>query len=148
MKLFPLPHTQLENVRPIFTKAHVELTMQPKATIQQAMFSVERGYENRTVAIYVDNIDAPKHCLALALVPGFLVEGFMVVVLLIYSVPEERGNKEALDAMHLTLENYAKIHGAETIIGSSWKYKGSRGIDAMWKSRGYEQQEVTYVKLL
>lgn len=148
MRLYPLPHSKLANARPIFAQAHSELTMQPKATLDQAMSSVEKGYENRTVAVYVDDIEKPKHCLALALVPGFLVEGLMVVVLLIYSTPEERGNKEALDALHFTLENYARIHGAETIIGSSWKYKGSRGIDAMWKSRGYEEQEVTYVKLL
>lgn len=148
MRLYPLPHSKLENARAIFTKAHGELKTQPKATIEQAMASVAKGYENRTVAVYVDDIENPKHCLAVALVPGFLVEGLMVVCLLIYSVPEERGKTEPLDALHLTLENYARIHGAETILGSSWIYRGSRGIDAMWKDRGFEPQETTYVKLL
>jgi hypothetical protein len=68
--------------------------------------------------------------------------------MLIYSVPEERGNQEALDAMHLTIDTYAAIHGAEAIMGSSWKFRGSRSIDNMWLGRGYEVQEATYVKLL
>jgi hypothetical protein len=148
MRLYPVAHSQIDKVKPLFAQAHSEMITQPRNTLEQALRSLEQGYENRTVAVYVDNLDSPKHCVALALVPGFMVEGLMVVVLLIYSIPEERGLKEVLDSQHMTIDNYAKIHGASTIIGSSWEYKGSRGIAAMWKSRGYEKQEVTYVKLL
>lgn len=148
MKFYPLPQSKLSNIQKILATADAELVSQRGTSVEHVMSSVEKGYNNRTVGVYVDDLEDPKHCLILALVPGFYVEGLMVVVLLIYSVPEERGNKEALDTMHLTIENYAKIHGAETILGSSWVYKGSRGIDSMWQSRGYEKQEVAYVKLL
>jgi hypothetical protein len=148
MKIYPLPQAKLPNIQKLLEKADSELVSQKGTTVEHVMASVERGYGNRTVGVYVDDVDNPLHCLVLALVPGFYVEGLMVVVLLIYSMPEERGNKEALDALHLTIENYAKIHGAETILGSSWIYRGSRGIDAMWKARGYEAQEIAYVKLL
>ena len=147
-KLYPVPESLLDNIEPLFTTAHSEMVMQPKATVKQAMASVKNGYANRTLGVYVDSVTNPKHCLVLAHVPGVLIEGVMVVVMLIYSTPEERGRKDILDAMHLTIDSYARLHGAETIIGSSWKFRGSRGIDAMWKSRGYEEQEVTYVKLL
>jgi hypothetical protein len=148
MNLIPVPHSQIDKVKPLFAQAHSEMVTQPRNTLEQALRSLEKGYENRTVAVYVDNLENPKHCVALALVPGFMVEGLMVVVLLIYSIPEERGQKEVLNAQHTIIDNYAKIHGASTVIGSSWEYRGSRGIASMWKSYGYEKQEVTYVKLL
>jgi len=148
MKLEPLPLNQLAKVEQVFIKAHAEHTLQHKATVEQAMRSMAVGYERRNTSIYMDDFDSPKHCLVLCHVPGVLVEGLMVIVMLIYTVPEERGNKESLNLLHQTIENYARIHGAETIIGSSWEYKGSRGIGPMWEAQGYEKQEITYVKLL
>ena len=147
-KLLPVPESLVDNVELLFHQAHAEMVMPAKATVKQAMASMRQGYANKTLGIYVDHVVNPKHCLVLAHVPGVLMEGKMVVVLLIYSTPEERGRKDILDAMHLTIDNYARLNGAETIIGSSWIYRGSRGIDAMWKSRGYEPQETIYHKSL
>ena len=148
MTLKPLPFSLLHKANAIIGKAYSELTMPPQYTLERGLETLREGYAYKTVAVYLDDFQDPKHCLSLMLLPqGTLFAGPLVVCMLIYSTPEER-TPENLDQLHLTLDSYAKIHKAGAISGSSWEYKDSRGIAPMWKARGYEKQETTYVKFL
>jgi hypothetical protein len=146
-KLYPVPQSKLYIVKDLLTKAKDELK-NDRADVDESLAAVENGYTNKRMGVYVDDLVSPKHCLILALMPGLATKGMLVTVLLIYSVPEERGRADIIDAMMFTIDNYATLNGATDILGSSWKYKGARGIDSLWLSRGYEIQETVYVKTL
>jgi len=145
-RLYPLPESKLDNIRPLFDEAHSEMEAPKLANVDQVMRSVHAGYEGRTLALYVDDINSPKHGVMLTTVPSILMEGLSVIVLWIYSTPEERGNKEKLDVMHTLIDTFAQVNMAGSVIGSSWVYGGSRGIDKMWEAYGYQRQENTYIK--
>ena len=146
-KLYPLPHSKLANIRGIFTMAKEELR-NDRADIDEVLAAIDCGYDSRRMAVYVDDINSPNHCLVLALMPGIATKGMLVTVLLIYSKPEGRTNPDIVPAMMNTINNYATFNGAKAILGSAWKYKGARGIDSLWLANGYEIQETVYVKTL
>jgi hypothetical protein len=147
-RLYPVPETKLSCVTALIEQAHSEMDMPALATLDQAKRSLEAGYANKTLAAYVDNLQAPKHLLILSAFPGLLIEGLVVIVHLIYSSPDARGDAEALKVLHSTVENFARFKGAGSIIGSSCIYGNSRPIDPMWKSQGYKQWETVYIKEL
>jgi hypothetical protein len=145
-RFYPVPESKIDNVIPLLTEAHGEMDLPKRATLEQARRSLLVGYSNKVLAAYVDDINAPKHLIILSITPGVMFEGLIAFVHLVYSVPEERGKREVLDAMHTTIDNYARFHNAGSIIGSSWVYGNSRPIDLMWTSRGYVCQENVYYK--
>lgn len=148
MRLYPLPQSKLENIRPILEASRVELNMTERGDVEVGLERIEAGYIGQYMGVYVDNIENPKHCTVIANWPGIVTRDSIAAVILIYSVPEERGNKEALAALLTTVENFARYHGAGCILGSSWQFRGARPIDVMWLANGYELQETTYVKIL
>lgn len=102
----------------------------------------------RNLGVYVDNADNAQHCLIISHFPGLATQAITAHILLIYSVPEARGNTQAVDVMVATAENYARLHGAETLSGASWVYRGAKDIDALWQHYGFEPQERIFIKHL
>lgn len=147
-RLYPLPQSKLESIRPLLACAQEEMNLKERGDIQVCFERIEAGYVSRSMAVYVDNVEDPKHCLILATWPGIVTKGLLVAVILIYSMPNFRGDQEIVSTMMRTIENFAQIHGADSILGSSWKYLGARPIDSLWTSHGYVEQETTYVKIL
>lgn len=147
-RLYPLPQSKLENLRSLFEQAQKEMNLAERGDVQAGLERIDAGYISRSMAVYVDDVEKPSHCIVLATWPGIVTKGLLVAVILIYSLPEARGNTEAINVMMSTIENFAKLNGAECILGSSWKYLGARPIDSLWTSHGYVEQETTYVKLL
>lgn len=146
-KLYPLPQSKLHIIRDLLVTAREELHGE-HSDVDEFLSAVKHGYSNKRMGVYVDDLVSPKHVLVLALMPGIVIKGMLVTVLLIYSRPEFRGRKEVTSAMMLTIDNYAAFNGATAILGSAWKYKSSNGIDSLWLSNGYEIQETVYVKTL
>jgi len=145
-RFYPVPESKIDGVLSLIARAHSEMDLPKLATLDQARKSLLIGYANKMIAAYVDDVNAPKHLVIVSNTPGVMFEGLIAFVHLIYSVPEERGKREVVDAMHLTIENYAKFHKAGSIIGSSWVYGKSKPIDVLWTSRGYVCQENVYYK--
>ena len=114
-------------------------------TADEAVIKYHRGVEGGYLKVLTDNLEDPKHCLILSCLPGMVHSGFLCIVNLIYSLPQHR-NQKMVDEMHAIIDDFAKAHKCEQILGSAWKYRGSRGIDSMWLGKGYEIQEVVYVK--
>lgn len=148
MRLYPLPQSKLESLRPIFQALQIEQNMLDRTDLEATFERLEEGYLNHVMAAYVDNVDSPKHCLILGNFPTLFTHERYASVLLIYSAPEERGSRGVLKALLDTIDNFARFHGLSTIKASSWKYRGSRSIDALWKRHGYEVQETVYLKSL
>jgi len=147
-RLYPLTESKIDNISEIVRSAHAELKLGSRATVKSSLDSVKAGYASRSMAVYVDSVEQPKHCLVLATMPGIATDGLLVAVILIYSLPEHRADPSVTKAMMETIENYSKLNGASCILGSSWKFGGTKGIDALWKANGYVPQETVYVKLL
>lgn len=116
-------------------------------TADEAIVKFDRAYQGNYLKIFTDDIENPKHCLILAVYPGMIHSGFICTVVMMYSSPEVR-NASTLDEMHRITEEFAHARKCEQILGSAWKYRGSRGIDSMWTGKGYEIQETVYVKNL
>lgn len=141
----PAPQSELFKLRGLFNQIIKE--MNGRLTADEAVVKFDRAMTAKYLQIFTDNIEDPKHCLIVSHMPGMVDSGFICAVIMMYSSPQHR-NQTSLDEMHNLVDNYAREHSCEAILGSAWKYKGARGIDSMWLSKGYELQETTYVKIL
>lgn len=147
-RLYPMPQSKFMNLRELLDTAAKEMNLTERSSWDAWLQRMNAGYAAQYMAIYVDDVETPKHVLILANWPGMVTKGTLTAVVLIYSHPEQRGDpKTAATLMH-TIENYARINGSTSILGSSWTYLGNRPIDSLWKAYGYVEQEITYVKLL
>lgn len=120
--------------------------MNGRLTADEAIMKYHRAATAGCLKIFVDS-DTPKHLLVVSHFPGNVDSGFVCAVNLIYSTPSER-TAEALNKMRAIYHKYAKENLCEHILGSSWEYKGSRAIDAIWLEDGFTKQETVYVKEL
>lgn len=148
MKMIPVPQSSLEALLPFFAPIIGEMNLTGRIDVREWMEVLGRGYLSKSLDVYVDSLENPKHCLVMSRMLGGVDRGIIAVVRLIYSVPEERGNREATELMLQTIDNYAKIHECSVVLASSWKYKGARPIDSLWIGNGFEVQETTYIKTL
>ncbi len=149
-RLYPVPQSQLSCVEKLLETARQESgpKMQKRMDVKYTLARVEDGYDSRRMAVYVDSLENPNHCLILAHWPGIMTKEDLVAVLLIYSSPEHRGNPEAVKTLLDTIESYAKISGADAVVGGAWLYDYDVNIESLWKSRGYVDQEKVFVKML
>lgn len=136
---------ELFKLRDLFGKI-IEETSVP-ITPDEAIVKFHRAIQGKYLKVFTDDLKDPKHCVVVSHMPGMVHSGFICAVNVIYSLPQYR-TQASLDAMHSVIEDYARSNNCEHIFGSAWKYKGSRGIDSMWIGKGYEKQEVVYVKNL
>lgn len=148
MKMIPVPQSSLESLVPFFAPIIAEMNLTERINVREWMEILGRGYLAKLADVYVDSLSDPQHCLVLSRMLGGVDRGVIAVVRLIYSKPDARGDTEAVQVMMSTIENYAKIHACDIILASSWKFRGVRPIDTLWKNHGFEVQETTYVKQL
>ena len=148
MILKPLRKDQFECLRSILQARLEEANLTTFTSVDFVLAKLETTYGMHCAGAYVDDFDAPKHCLIISHFPSTLIPGTVAYINLIYSLPSARGNPEDVKVLFDTAENYARLNGAIAISGSSWVFRGSKGTDALWKSHKYEAQEITYLKTL
>ena len=148
MTLQPLLTSELDCLVPMLECSISESNLQGKCAVPDMMAKLQRGYESRCMGAYVDNKESPKHVLIMCHHPGLAMQGTVATILRIFTMPEARGETEAVDVMVKTAENYARLHGASVLLGSSWIFRGARSIDALWTHYGFEPQERIFSKTL
>lgn len=122
--------------------------MSDRTYVGNLFTKLERGYTNRSMAAFVDDLENPRAALIMSLFEGLVTDDNYANIILIYVTPELRGDKNYGDALMKTAEAFARKAGANFLLGTSWLYKGSKGIDWFWKKRGFEPQETIYIKQL
>ena len=146
--LKPVPQSKIGIVKPLLASSIEESNLKDLSDVDDLMAKLNRGYDTRCMGIYVDDLDAPKHLLIMSHMPGLALKATVAFVLRIYSLPEARGDTSAVDVMMATAENYARLNGAEAIMGSAWIYRGALDISPLWKFYGFEPMENTFLKQL
>lgn len=147
-RLYPVPESKLDILKGMIEKRIVESNLVGRSSVEECLASLQRGYDMRYMAAYVDNLEEPKSCLIMSHFPGVSTFGLMAHITLIYVSPKQRGKLNIVKTLIETAENYAKLCGAMSVVGTSWVYKGSRGTDELWLRNGYEIQEKVYIKNL
>lgn len=148
MILKPLRKDQFDCLRSILQKRLEEANLTDLTTVDFLLERLEASYGMHRAGAYVDDFDAPKHCLIMSHFPSGFLLGTVAYVNLMYSVPEARGDTEAANVLFTTAENYGRLNGADAVSGSSWVFRGAKGTDALWKLHKYEAQETVYLKYL
>lgn len=147
-RLYPLPQSKIPVLREIIKARIEESNLTERSNVDDCLVKLDKGYDARYMAAYVDNVQDPKCCLIMSHFPGMATSGVLAHITLVYVAPEKRGDIETINVILATAENYAKFHKADTLVGTSWLYRGSKGTDDMWKRKGFEPQETIYVKHL
>lgn len=147
-RFYPVPESKIDKIFPFLEMFLSEMEVPKLMTLDHIKKTIVNMYSSKLMAAYVDDFNKPKHVLLLSTVPALFTEGLVTTVHLIYSLPEDRGNRDIVKAMHTTIDNYAKFTKAGKIVAGSWVFRGSRGIDPFWKRYGYEIQEKVYTKEL
>lgn len=146
-RLYPVPQNKLSCIERLLNAATKEMGMSNHTNVPYSLARLEDGYDTRSAAAYVDNLEDPKHCIVITYVPGMIRNGVVAFFRLIYSLPDVRSPKIQKILIE-TGENFARLNGAVSISGSSWKLTSKRDIGPIWKTEGYTEQEVIYTKQL
>jgi hypothetical protein len=146
MNLKPIPQTRLSILLPVFQARIVEAGLQ-EVTPEHLLDKLRVGYENRFAGAYADDFDNPKHVLIMTHLPSTLGEKTIGFINLIWTHPSERGTIDT-EIFFRTAEQYARFHGAVALCGSAWKLGSAKDTDALWLSKGFQQQEVVYFRNL
>jgi GNAT superfamily N-acetyltransferase len=146
----PIPQDRLKEIlTPLAELFRNEANMDERAIVEYAVGYVNDGYESRTVAAFVDNLDKPQSCLVLKTGRSWMHPATACIILTVWVHPDARGNSTALRTdMMKTAEAFARLNGCESIYGSSWVYLGHEDISALWSSQGFDLQEKLFVKSL
>lgn len=145
----PVPQSQLlplftEPMRTFFEKINLD----GRATPEKFLEKVNQGYDNRTLAAFVDDLSDPHFFLVLGTVQTLVLDTPTCVVYIIYG--DQPGDarqafrKEAL----LTAAAYAKNTNCGDLAVSSLTYLGAPDIGDLWESLEFEEQERIFTKLL
>lgn len=147
-KLYPVPESKRHIALPL-AQMHMSEINRPKIFSMDCVRQLlEDAYANRSGGVYVDDLENPKHLLGMVAYKPLISNQILAEIVTVYSPPEQRGDSNIMKVMIQTAENFAKMHGAVAVLGASWKYEGSRGIDAIWKRLGYTETQTTYIKEL
>lgn len=142
-RLYPLPESKLDVISNIVKLAHMENNLGERCSVEEAMERLVQGYAARCAAVYVDDLSAPSSCLILW--GGSLI---VVEVLLLYLAPELRADREARSVMRNTASNYARLNGADFVLGSSRANATDEWLSKLWLDDGFSETETFYVKKL
>lgn len=148
MKLLPLPEDKFDCLLPALQARVAEANLQQRTSAETILKTLRATYATRCAGAYVDSFENPRHVLIMTHFPGADVLGLQAFISFLYVAPEVRGNKDNLDDMFAAAANYAKLNGADILMGSSWIYRGAKASDLLWRSAGFEPQETVYVKHL
>ena len=146
--LKPLKKNQLACLRTVLQKRIKESNLQVRSTVDLCLFNIERGYDGKYAGAYVDDAENPEVVLIMTHFPGTATFNMMAFINLIYVNPEKRGDPETLKVLLRTAENYAKMNGADCLVGTSWIYRGAEDTSKMWTTAGFEPQEKIFIKHL
>ena len=146
--LKPVRESEFDCLREAFALRLSESNMSEFGGVDDLLVKLRQGYARQCLGAYVDNVEKPQHVLVMGHFPGFLTQGSFASIILVYSIPEARGDTSAVDVMIATAENYARLNGAEYLLGTSWVYRGSADIDALWKFYDFEPRERVFIKNL
>lgn len=146
MILKPLRIEQFECLTDIFKTKINESNLQEKATVEDSLQALEKGYNERCVGAYVDDAVSPKHCIILSHFHSSSTESAVARIHLIHSDSTEHESDENLQILFQTAENYAKLNGCAKLIKFSRVQYGSQSDDSTLLTQGFEPQEVIYVK--
>ena len=146
--LKPLKKNQLSNLKKVFADRIKESNLQLRSTPELCLFNAERGYDGKYLGAYADNIEDPKVVLIMTHFPGMATFNMMAFVNLLYVEKSMRGDPEVVKVLLRTAENYAKLNGADAVVGTSWIYRGARDTSKMWTDAGFEPQEKIFIKHL
>lgn len=146
--LKPLKKTQLGCLRQVLTERIRESNIEKRSTVDFCFSGMDRGYDGKYMGAYVDDAAEPTVALVMSHFPGMATFNLLAFINLIYVKPERRGDPKVLEVLLRTAENYAKLNGADTLVGSSWLYRGSEDSSKMWERNGFEIQEKIYIKHL
>lgn len=146
----PVPQNKLhELLGPIFASRIEETGMADRTSKEYLLTVASEGYVNRTAAAYVDDLEDPKSCLVVGIGKNLLMPAKLCFAYLFWIDPEERGkHPDKVADMINTMERWADLMECEEVSVASWVFRGSEGIDAFWKQKGFEKQEVVYMKNL
>lgn len=146
--LKPLKKNQLGNLKRVFADRIKESKLQLRSTPELCLFNAERGYDGKYLGAYADNIEEPKVVLIMTHFPGMATFNMMAFINLLYVDESLRGDPEIVKVLLRTAENYAKLNGADSVVGTSWIYRGCKSTSKMWLSAGFEPQEEIFIKHL
>lgn len=148
--MIPIPQSRLSEVlTPIGESRRVESNAERLADVAYCISQIEEGYELRSVAAYVDNLDDPKSCLIVRVGKAWTHPAPVCGVMLLWVRPDHRSTSPELVAdLFKTLDAFAALNACESISGSSWVYLGSQDMDALWCRYGYDLQEKIFIKPL
>jgi hypothetical protein len=144
----PLPQSKLRNIAPLIEAFIRESSCSDRTSVEHCLERLAQGYLCQNMDAYVDDPDAPRKVIIFGRYPGLAVKEELICINFVYAVEEDRLKPETVAAFREVIEKYAEAHPRDSILASSWVYRGSRGIDAFWRHLGFEKQEVIYVKRL
>lgn len=148
MTLKPLLPPQFDCLKPLLAEGLEESGLVGMSSPDYIIKKLTELYNIRSAGAYADSVESPKHCLIMTHFPSLLTDEVVATIHRIYTRKAFRGNPEDVDVLYSTAENYARLNGATTLVGSSWLFNGSKRTDALWTSKGYKLQSVNYVKIL
>lgn len=146
--LIAVAESQLGILDGIISARITEAKLEGRATLEDSKAKILEGYKNRSKGAYVDDLENPKHCLIVGYYKANITTENTMVVHLIYSLPEHRGDLRALAEIKSTMMALAEINGVDTISASSWIFKGCDPIDELWERFGFEPQEKVFIKFV
>lgn len=150
--MIPVPQDRLNDVVFSILKEGIEeVGLGGRTSAEYGVQNIEKGYEARTLAAFVDDLEDPKSLLVVAVGRGPVLDETTAIIYRIWVRPDMRALREGvtlLRDMHETVNAYATQNSCATQTGGSWVFRGSPCIGKMWERFGYEIQEITYVKLL
>jgi hypothetical protein len=146
--LKPLKKSQLACLRQVMLDRIKESNITERSNVDFCMGNLEKGYDGKYMGAYVDKVEDPEVVLIISHFPGMATFNIVAHINLIYVAPTKRGDASVVGVLLKTAENYAKFHGADSLIGTSWIYKGAEDTSKMWLASGFEPQEKIFIKHL
>jgi hypothetical protein len=144
----PIPQSLAANLTKVMTAFVSESRCEGRTDADYCISRLLKGYADRSMDAYADDPVEPKHVIVFSKNQGIVTNEKIVAVQWVYSIPEERGSEESMAAFANMIENYSTMFGADATIASDWVFRGCKtGAAALWKSLGFERQEIVYVKL-
>jgi hypothetical protein len=145
IKILPVPQSRIGNLREIFEDRVIESNLTERSDVNELLLKLERGYDNRSTAAFVDNLEKPQCCLIMSMFIGTCTEDQYANIILLYVAPTLRGKLNYVNALMKTAKAYATTNGATSLVGTSWLYRGSKSTELFWKKHGFEDQEKIFV---
>jgi hypothetical protein len=147
--MIPVPQSQLLKIFTEPMRVNFEqVNLDGRASPEKFLAKVNQGYDNRTIAAFVDNLTDPHFFLVLGSVQTLVLDNPTCVIYIIYGDQPGRDRMDTLKEALLTAAAYAEKTKCGDIAVSSLTYLGARDIGALWESLEFDEQERIFTKLI